>query len=218
MTGTRWNEALRADLVDALRAVPPDAPTLCEGWQACHLAAHVVLRERSVRVGAGLAVPPLAGVAERAIDELAGTATTPEGYAALVDRVADAPGRWHPMTWAGDLANLVEFYVHGEDVRRGAGPVPPRELPGGVVDGLWNQARQLGRARLRTAGCGVVLVRPDGPRARLRSPRDGAGSVVVRGEVGELVLWLAGRGAAADVVAEGAEPDLAALARVAPFA
>lgn len=218
MTRTRWNEALRADLADALRAVPPDAPTLCEGWQARHLAAHVVLRERSVRVGAGLAVPPLADVAERAIQELADGATTAEGYTALVDRVAEAPGRWHPMTWAGDLANLVEFYVHGEDVRRGGGPVPPRALPDDVVEMLWKQARQLGRARLRRATCGVVLVRPDGPRARLKGPRDGAGTVVVRGAVGELVLWLSGRGAAADVTAEGAAPDVAALAQVAPFA
>jgi uncharacterized protein (TIGR03085 family) len=217
MTRTRWNEALRADLVDALRAVEPDAPTLCEGWQARHLAAHVVLRERSVRVGAGLAVAPLAAVAERAVQELADTADTPEGYAELVDRVAEVPGRWHPMTWAGDVANLVEFYVHGEDVRRGAGPVPPRELPDEVVETLWKQMRQVARARLRKAPCGVVLVRSDGPRARVKGPRDGAGTVVVRGAVGEIVLWLSGRGAAADVTPEGAAEDVAALARVAAF-
>jgi len=218
MARMTWHETLRSDLVDALREVPPDAPTLCEGWQARHVAAHVVLRERSVTVGAGLALPPLAGAAERAIERTADDAATPEGYAALVERVAHAPGRWHPMTWAGDLANLVELYVHGEDVRRGAGPAPARELAPGLVDALWRQVRQVGALRLRKAPVGIVLVRPDGPRTALKRARGGHGTVVVRGAVGELVLWLTGRGAAADVLVQGAPDDVAALDAVVPRA
>ena len=48
-----WHEIERAQLAQALLDVTPDAPTLCEGWQARHLAAHVVLRERSATVSAG---------------------------------------------------------------------------------------------------------------------------------------------------------------------
>ena len=43
-----WHEIERAQLAQALLDVAPDAPTLCEGWQARHLAAHIVLRERSI--------------------------------------------------------------------------------------------------------------------------------------------------------------------------
>lgn len=212
MASMTWHETLRADLTDALRAATPDAPTLCEGWQARHLAAHVVLRESSLRVGAGIAVPALAGAAERAIDELAQTATTPEGYAALVDRVAAGPSRWHPMSVAGDAANLVEFYVHGEDVRRGAGPVPPRALDPALADALWKDVRRFARARTHKVPVGLVLVNADGPRARVKGPKGEHGTVVVRGDAGELVLWLSGRGAASTVVAQGAPVDVALLA------
>lgn len=36
-------------LADLLEAAGPDAPTLCEGWNARDLAAHVVVRERRAR-------------------------------------------------------------------------------------------------------------------------------------------------------------------------
>ncbi len=211
MTSTTWHETLRADLAEALRAVDPQAPTLCEGWQARHLAAHVVLRESSARVGAGLLVPPLAGVAERAIDELAGTATTPQGYAELVARVAAGPPRWHPLALAGDAANLVELYVHGEDVRRGSGSVPPRAVEPELADTLWRDVRRFARARTLRVPVGLVLVRDDGRRTRVRGPKGERGTVVVRGGAGELLLWLMGRGAATSVVAQGTAPDVALL-------
>ncbi|CAM5778100.1 TIGR03085 family protein OS=Cellulomonas persica OX=76861 GN=CPE01_24360 PE=4 SV=1 [Cellulomonas persica] len=217
MASMTWHETLRAQLVDALRAVDPDAPTLCEGWQARHLAAHVVLRESSVTVGAGLAVPALAGAAERAIDELAQTATTPQGYADLVGRVAAGPPRWHPLSLAGDAANLVEFYVHGEDVRRGAGPAPDRDLDPGLVDALWKDVRRFARARTHRVPVGLVLVRADGPRTRVKGAKGDHGTVVVRGGAGELVLWLSGRGAASTVLAQGSPDDVAALAQRFPL-
>lgn len=211
MTSMTWHETLRAQLVDALRAVDPDAPTLCEGWQARHLAAHVVLRESSVTVGAGLAVPALAGAAERAIDSLAQTATTPEGYAELVDRVAAGPSRWHPIALAGDAANVVEFYVHAEDVRRGAGPAPERDLDPDLVEVLWRGVLRFARARTLRLPVGLVLVRADGPRAHVTGAKGDHGTVVVRGGAGELVLWLSGRGEATSVVAQGSPDDLAVL-------
>ena len=36
----------RAGLVEILRAVGPDAPTLCERWTTRDLTAHLVVRER----------------------------------------------------------------------------------------------------------------------------------------------------------------------------
>ena len=211
-----WHQIERADLAQALRDVPPDAPTLCEGWQARHLAAHVVLREHSPVVSLGIAVPALSARAESRIAALADQATTEGTYRDLVARVAGRPAPWHPSAWAAEPTNLVEFYVHTEDVRRGAGPVPPRTLDPEHVESLWSHVRRPAALRLHGVPAGVVLVRDDGVRHRVRSPRADHGTVVVRGAVGELVLYLLGRGAAADVRVEGDPDDVAALDAVLP--
>lgn len=208
-----WHETQRAALVEALHAVPLDAPTLCEGWQARHLAAHVVLREHSPGVGLELAVPALNGRSDAAVERLASTVTDEAGYAELVDRVGQGAPVWHPGRWAGEATNLVEYFVHTEDVRRGAGPVAPRELEPELREALWRQTTISARLTLRRVPVGVVLVRPDGVRRRVRTPKDGRGTVVVRGDVGELLLWLTGRTRAADVRFEGTPDDVAALPR-----
>ena len=46
MTQT-WSATERADLAQTLLAAGPGAPTLCAGWQTQHLAAHLVLRDRT---------------------------------------------------------------------------------------------------------------------------------------------------------------------------
>ncbi|MDM7831028.1 TIGR03085 family metal-binding protein [Cellulomonas edaphi] len=206
-----WHPLLRAQLADALREVSPEAPTLCEGWQARHVAAHVVLRESSATVPAALVVPGLASRAESAIAALADTARSEAGYRELVDRVAAGPSRWNPVALGGDLANLVELFVHGEDVRRGSGPVPARQLDPPLVEALWEQLLRSGGMRLRRLPVGVVLVRDDGVRTRARKPRGDHGTVVVRGAVPELVLWALGRGAASDVRLEGDPADVSVL-------
>ncbi|WP_315096555.1 TIGR03085 family metal-binding protein [uncultured Cellulomonas sp.] len=211
-----WHEIERAQLAQALRDVAPDAPTLCEGWQARHLAAHVVLREHAPVVAVGIAVPVLSARAEARIAALADQAATEGTYRDLVSRVADKPAPWHPAAWVAETANVVEFFVHTEDVRRGAGPVPPRDLDRDHLEALWNQVRRSGGMRLRRVPVGVVLVRDDGVRHHLRSPRGEHGTVVVRGAVGELVLYLFGRGAAADVRVDGAPHDVAAIEGVLP--
>ena len=46
----------RQELCDLFESVGPDHPTLCEGWTAADLAAHLVLRENSLKAF-GLVVP-----------------------------------------------------------------------------------------------------------------------------------------------------------------
>ena len=211
-----WHEIERAQLAQALRDVAPDAPTLCEGWQARHLAAHVVLRERSPWSVRGSPCPPSRPAPRPRSPRLADQAATEGAYRDLVARVADRPARWHPAAWVGESANVIEFFVHTEDVRRGAGPVPARELDPELVEALWSQLPRAAAGRLRSVPVGVVLVRDDGVRHHLRSPKADYGTVVVRGEVGELVLYLLGRGAAADVRVEGDADDVATIEAVLP--
>ena len=44
----------RGRLCDLLLEVGPDAPTLCEGWTAADLAAHLVIRERKPLAAPGI--------------------------------------------------------------------------------------------------------------------------------------------------------------------
>ncbi len=195
---------LRADLATALATAAPGDPTLCEGWQARHLAAHILTRQRSPRLHS----PAFWALADRAQD--------PEVYAGLVARVADPPPRLSPHAWAGDLMNVTEFFVHAEDVRRGPGDVPARTLDDDVVQSLWRQLAVAARFAYRGAGPGVVLVAPGVGRRRASRARRDAGTVVVTGDVGELVLHASGRGDHAHVTVTGDDTDVAALDAVRP--
>ena len=201
-----WHETEREWLTEALRAADPQDPTLCDGWQARHLAAHLVLRERPA-----LAVGAARGGPAAATERLAATAGDREGYDALVDRFAEPPARWSPLSWAGDAVNVTEYFVHTEDVRRGTGTHEPRSLPDGLVEALWGQLVRTAPLRLRRLGPGVVLVRPDDVRSAVRGPREGHGTVVLRGEVGELVLAVSGRMRAAQVRVDGDPQDVATV-------
>lgn len=201
-----WHEIERDWLVEALRAADPHDPTLCAGWQARHLAAHLVLREQPAS-----AVTAVRGGVAAAVERLADGATDAAGYAALVDRFAAPPARWSPLAWAGDAVNASEYFIHTEDVRRGTGDRTPRDLPEGLVEVLWSQLLRMAPLRLRRLGPGVVLVRDDDVRSAVHAPRAGHGSVVLRGAVGELVLAVSGRLQAADVRLDGAPDDAAAV-------
>jgi len=209
-----WHELERSGLSRALTAAGPDAPTLCAGWQTRHLAAHVVLRENAPLVAAGVVVPGLAARTERAIRDLGESASDPAGYADLVARVATGPSRWSPMWWAAEGANLLEFFVHTEDVRRGAGQVEPLELATAHEQALWLRLVRSAPLMYRKARVGIVLVVPGGPRRAVRRARGDAGTVVVRGDVGELLLHAFGRGEAARVHVLGDPLDVGELARV----
>lgn len=207
-----WNPLERSALVDALTEAGPGAPTLCEGWRTEHLAAHVVLRESSL-VAAGAAVPALAPRAEAAIQDLGHRSASPANYAALVARLADGPPRRHPMRLAGDTVNLLELFVHTEDVRRGAlgAATPPRDRSAEHAGALWHQLRRMARLAHRRSPVGVVLAVPQG-EVRAAPARD-RGDVVVRGSLDDVVLHTFGRRGAARVEVEGDPAAVAAFTR-----
>lgn len=185
----QWYERERQDLVTTLRAAGPDAPTLCQGWQTRHLAAHLYLRlHRPGRIAA--AMLPGGSDADALTLRLGQEHADVSGYEALLERFAAEPDRFNPMRLTGNRVHLLEYVVHHEDVRRGAGPAPARELPAPMRRALWDQVRTMGRLSQRRASDGVVLVVPDGPRAVVR--RGQRGLAVIGSEV-ELALYLTGR-------------------------
>lgn len=208
-----WHPQERAALADALAAAGPGAPTLCEGWLTQHLAAHVVLRERAILSVAGIVLSPLADRLDREIERLAAASSDAAGYASLVASVRAGPPRWHPMHWAPDAVQLVELFVHGEDVRRGESQVGPRVLPAGEQAALWRMLRGMRRFLYRPADVEVTLA--DAGGRRLVVPGAGPG-VVITGAPAELVLHAYGRGSRAHVELHGAPEALEALARTHP--
>lgn len=136
----------RIRLAAALAAVTPHSPTLCEGWQARHLAAHVMLRERAPhRVVADLL--RRAPVTGGHLGAVADDAAELPGYTRLVEEITQGPWRFSPM--ATRAATLTEFLVHEQDVRRGeALPSSPTRLGPRVSASVWRSCLAMARMRL----------------------------------------------------------------------
>jgi uncharacterized protein (TIGR03085 family) len=199
----------RLELCDLFDELGPSVPTLLDGWTAHDLAAHLVLREHDLIAGPCLVLPgPFGRFAER---RSAGLARRKD-FAWLVARIRSGPPvGFFRIGWIRAMANLNEFFVHHEDVRRANGR-GPRSLTRAMDAALWRNVRRGGRylgRRLDGGGLEIewagtderVTVRPGSPTARLSGPP------------GELLLYIFGRQAAAQVEVSGPPEAVAAVRR-----
>lgn len=185
--------AERRRFADELIAVGPDAPTLCTGWSARDLAAHVVLRDRRPDAMPGVLVPALSGYTTKVQRRIAG-----RDWADLVADVRDgAPFSPTRLGAVDRLVNTTEFFVHLEDVRRAQPGWEPRELPADLVDDLDAALRRSAKLFARKAPAGITLAPSDGREPVVAN--DSSPMVTVAGPVGELVLWIFGRQAHARI-------------------
>jgi uncharacterized protein (TIGR03085 family) len=211
----------RRALAETLRHADPDGPTLSGQWTAAQLAAPLVLRERSaVELLGRLPNKRMQQLAGREIDKL----VAEQPYAQIVAAVDTGPS-WRdarlPLPtapiWAlppvREKANLIEYLVHHEDVRRAAPGWAPRELPDDLVAEVWHRLPVSIRLTMRRVPIGVALAWPEHGEVRTpRAKRHGA-KVTVSGEPVELMLFAFGRRTVADVQLDGAPDDVAAVAR-----
>jgi uncharacterized protein (TIGR03085 family) len=202
---SRYARIERDALADALLAAGPDAPTLCEGWTASDLAAHVVVRDRRPDAGPGIMLRAFADWTERVRVGYRDGHPYPE----LVAMVRSGP-RWSPMILPvlDELTNMIEFFVHTEDVRRGRPGWEPRPLDAELAVRLWQRVRALARLRLRGFKATVHI---ECPGYGAFTSGTGEPAVTLTGEPGELMLFLFGRQRAARVVATGDEEIAAKL-------
>ena len=176
----------RAALVETMRAVGPDAPTLCGDWTTRDLAAHLVVREGRLDATAGVAVPFLAGYTDKVQRQV----TQSTGWEELLDKIASGLPLYSPFKLLDPVANMGEMFIHHEDVRCAQPGWEPRRLDGGTVKALGRGLPLMARLTLAKAPARVSLRTPDGKT--LATVGRGA-ELTVTGEVSELTLFIAGR-------------------------
>jgi uncharacterized protein (TIGR03085 family) len=200
--------AERAAFARSLLATPADAPTLCEGWSAADLAAHVVTRER--RLDADLSLLIRTPALRRWTDRVRDRERDRRPYPDLVRRLAVPSWPLRLLPFVDGLVNDVELAVHHEDVRRAAATWAPRAIDAGLEARLWRKLVRFAPLAFRgDRGLRVVLATPDGRRATVH--RDARPTVRLVGPTMELLLYAYGRRGAALVAVEG---DDAAIDRL----
>lgn len=181
----------RAALVETMRAVGPEAPTLCEGWNTRDLAAHLVVREARPDAAPGILIPAFAGYTAKVQNEVAERT----GWDELVDKVAAGPPTLSPFKLLDPVINVAEMFIHHEDVRRAAANWEPRVLEPGLKSRLTRTVPLMGRLTLAKVPGRVALRTTDG-KTLLTAGKGPA--VTVTGEPEELLLFAVGRAARVD--------------------
>ncbi|ASR03664.1 hypothetical protein GCWB2_14365 [Gordonia rubripertincta] len=197
----------RAALVETMKKVGPDAPTLCEGWTTRDLLAHLVVRERRPDTGPGILIPAFAGYTEKV---RAGAAR--RDFDELLAELASGPPIYSPFKLVDRFANLAEMFVHHEDVLRGGadpeGRWTPRTLSPDLEAELRGPVTSMAKMTLKRIPARVTLRTTTGEDlVTVGSGKD----VVVTGSIGELVLFAFGRRPVA-VTFDG-DPDAIATVR-----
>lgn len=195
----RYAESERQSIADLLLTLGPDAPTINEGWQTRHMAAHLVLRERRPDAAIGIMFRPLSGRTERLLQE-----TANEPYADLIARLRRPP-RWGLLTnpLVDELTNGLEFLVHHEDVRRAQPDWQPRALSPAHQAAVWKRLPLMARMALRRFPAALVVQAPGHGEA---STGAGGESLRLVGAPSELALFLMGRQRVARVQLTGSNP------------
>jgi uncharacterized protein (TIGR03085 family) len=184
MTSTAQLE--RAALVDTMRVVGPDHPTLCGDWTTRDLAAHLVIRERRVDAAPGILIPKFAGYTERVQTQVAAETDWDE----LLQLVGSGPPTLSPFKLLDPLINVTEMFIHHEDVRRAASGWEPRRLDDSVSARLARNVSLMSRLLLAKAPAHVTLRTTDGKT--LANLGKGP-TVVITGDPLELLLFVSGR-------------------------
>lgn len=200
-------ERERQACADTLEAVGPDAPTLCTPWTAADVAAHLSLADGIGRYPVFVARTAIARWGLRVGQPAARmprVASAPlrrarrKGFQWAIGRIRQPPPPLHSRPAVAPVS-LFEIWGHHQDVLRANG-LSGSTRPDLVEVIPW--ALRYHRRPLR--GLALAVEADDG-----RTWEAGSGeSVVVRGAIPELVLWLTGRHTVADVEVSGGPREL----------
>jgi uncharacterized protein (TIGR03085 family) len=175
----------RAALVETMRTVGPDAPTLCGDWTTRDLAAHLVVREGRPDTAPGIAIPFFAGYTERVRRQAAR-----DDWDQLLTKIASGPPLYSPFKLIDPVANMGEMFIHHEDVRRAQTGWEPRKLDDATVKALSRGLPIMARLTLAKVPARVSLCTPDGKTV---ATVGNGPELTVTGEPEELLLFISGR-------------------------
>lgn len=187
-------------------------PTLCDGWTAEDLAAHLIVRERGNLIArAGIVLPFLHHKHDAAVKMM-----KHRPHAELIVLLSKPPA-WVPRL----RANIIEFYVHNEDLLRG-GLKRRREVSAELEAALSSFVPMLARFAFRRVTGPLEFVLRDessGQEITRRKGKTKAGEYVhleIAGPSTELILLMMGRGRHAKVKVSGSHEarDLYRLADI----
>ncbi len=177
----------RAALVETMRAVGPDAPTLCGDWTTRDLAAHLVVREGRLDAAPGIAIPFLAGYTDKVQRQVAQSSDWDD----LLDKIAIRPAaavtvqalRCRCRTWARCSSTTRMSVAPNPLGNQGhSTTTPPRALT--------RPLSVMARLTLRAAPARVSLRTPEGKTVLTT----GKGKdLTVTGDETELLLFISGR-------------------------
>jgi uncharacterized protein (TIGR03085 family) len=176
----------RAALVETMRGVGPDAPTLCEGWKTRDLAAHLAIREYRLDAAPGIVIPFFSSHTAKVQNEVAERTD----WDALMDKVASGPPVYSPLKLLDAVANVAEMFIHHEDVRRAQPGWKPRALEPALTTMLRRTLPLMARLTLAKVPGRLALRTPEG-KTVLTAGRGPA--VTVTGAPEELLLFSVGR-------------------------
>ena len=186
-------------------------------WNLVARALGVKTDERAWRVGAKgeekvgheLAKLPAGWHVLHAADVSASFAAEP--WDKMIEQFRSGPPIW--TVWAvpvlGDKANLGEFFIHHEDIRRAQPEWEPRPDDAARDDALWNPLKVMGRMMFRKSPVGVTLRSAGRDDIVVKKAEHG---VVLVGLPGEILIHAYGRPIdKARVVVQGDPKDVHAF-------
>lgn len=195
-------EAERQFFVDTLAKLTSkqwQAQTLCDGWDIEDLAAHLLVRERGgLLARSGIVLPFLHHQHDAAIVKMKSI-----GHAELIRRLSKPPA-WVPRLGF----NVIEFFVHNEDLLRGD-LHRTRKLSPELEAALSGYLPTLARFAFRRVVGPFVLIMHDTAADEVHEQVIGRGQSVdlpelrLEGPPGEFVLLFMGRGRHAKLKLEG---------------
>jgi uncharacterized protein (TIGR03085 family) len=176
----------RAALVETMRTVGPDAPTLCGDWTTRDLAAHLVVREGRLDTTPGILLLFLADYTEKVRRQAAESTDWND----LLDKIASGPPLLSPFKILDPVANMGEMFIHHEDVRRAQIDWEPRILDDATVSALSRGLPIMARLTLAKSPARMSLRTPEGKTLATvgRGPE-----LTVTGEPQEILLFISGR-------------------------
>lgn len=190
-------------LLDSLSREQWDADTMCDGWDAGDMVAHLLVREREPVAALGILIPPLSTLTDKRMAKRKSA-----GRTAVMADLRQGPPAWMRLPVARDV-QVGEDWIHAADIARGGAatldganiqPFDGTEDPEVAVL-LWKAVGRFAPLTLRSIDTPGVIALTDGTTTRsyrvggamARIAPDEPADVTITGPVGELVLYLTGR-------------------------